>query len=475
MLAKILSNGCVYHSPVFAVSMKYPSKAVVFDSSFSELIVVDVCRDNKYTVLFIDFDTDDFSINNSEFKSYWNDKNIFRTIKRKQYTPKMLDEAKEMLRAESLCEFKKIEKTSDFDALDLNSGSFHDGYVLGINEENNTLEILLDTSWGAFIVLKCKGIVKNSLELGQIFSHCDMRIADGFVEFSFAPMSGAEEKILMARHVEFKSIFERKIDIKKFEYSVSENNLTIKTNSGWIEINNSINDILDFKQRNVLGYIENDDVMQRCLIFSNDIVYSFCKYVNSRKRQNKLADKVLLFQNRCKEYGLHFDQYPLYDDFDEYEHDYGKLIYKHKYSTIHQWRLMIQILIPILLFNNGIWVIIQLLNPQMKWTMYLVMGIGASLCVSLLVLISSLIGYTRDKKSGYSDSKCIEIYENGLKHNGYNISFNFDYQNILAVEYKKRIIIQTTWSKFKLYKFKDDKVAYEIIKNQLNKSKNNNF
>ena len=108
MLAKILSNGCVYHSPVFAVSMKYPSKAVVFDSSFSELIVVDVCRDDKYTVLFIDFDTDDFSINNSEFKSYWNDKNIFRTIKRKQYTPKMLDEAKEMLRAESLCEFKKI-------------------------------------------------------------------------------------------------------------------------------------------------------------------------------------------------------------------------------------------------------------------------------------------------------------------------------------------------------------------------------
>ena len=97
------------------------------------------------------------------------------------------------------------------------------------------------------------------------------------------------------------------------------------------------------------------------------------------------------------------------------------------------------------------------------------------MCVSLLVLISFLIGYTRDKKSGYSDSKCIEIYENGLKHNGYNISFNCDYQNILAVEYKKRIIIQTTWSKFKLYKFKDDKVAYEIIKNQLNKSKNNNF
>ena len=183
----------------------------------------------------------------------------------------------------------------------------------------------------------------------------------------------------------------------------------------------------------------------------------------------------MLFQNRCKEYGLHFDQYPLYNDFDEYEHDYGELIYKHKYSTIHQWRLMIQILIPILLFNNGIWVIIQLLNPQMKWTMYLVMGLGASLCVSLLVLISFLIGYTRDKKSGYSDSKCIEIYENGLKHNGYNISFNCDYQNILAVEYKKRIIIQTTWSKFKLYKFKDDKVAYEIIKNQLNKSKNNNF
>ena len=134
---------------------------------------------------------------------------------------------------------------------------------------------------------------------------------------------------------------------------------------------------------------------------------------------------------------------------------------------------MLKIMLPLFLGVNAIWLAIQLFNPQMRWTVYLVMGLGVSLVAIIIALIASLIGHIRNKKCGYADSKCLEIYENRLKHNGYDTGFDVDYESIVAVEYNKRIIIHTTGIKFKLHKFKDDKAAYEIIKNQFEKSKDN--
>ncbi|MBQ2805007.1 MAG: hypothetical protein IJF10_03920 [Clostridia bacterium] len=467
MLAKILSDGRVYHSPVFAVSMKYPCQAVVFDSSFSELIVVDVFRDNKYTLLFLNFDTDGFSIDNSQFKSLWNDKNIFWKIRRKKYTPKMLADAKKILRANSFGEFTSIEKSSDIDALSLNSGSFHDGYVLGIHEENSTTEILLDTSWGAFIVLRCKEVIKNDLQLGRIFSHCDIRIDNDCVEFSFVPMFGMEDLLLIAKHVEFKSIFERRIDLKKFEYRFDDNKLALKTNAGWVKIDGCDDVILDFKQRRVLGYMQNDDIRQRCVIFKNDIAYSFYKYVYNKKRQQNTAHKVLTFQNQCKEHGFCFDQYPADDDVEKYEYDFGKVIYKHEYSAMGHLISILQDILPLLILYNGIWLTIQPLNPEMEWIIYFVMGLGSS----VIAVIALLIGFIKEKLSSHQNTKCLEICENGIKNNGYNRIFHVDYGSVVDVEYTNRIIVCTTWCKYKLQKFKDDKVAYELIKEQLSKFK----
>ena len=82
MIAKVLHNNSVYYSPVFAVSIKRNNcKAVVFYSSFSQLIVLTIFRDARYNILFMDYNTDKFSINEDNLKSYWNDRNIFRTIK----------------------------------------------------------------------------------------------------------------------------------------------------------------------------------------------------------------------------------------------------------------------------------------------------------------------------------------------------------------------------------------------------------
>jgi hypothetical protein len=477
MFAKILHNDSVYYSPVFAVSMKYSNnKAVVFDDSFTKLIVVDIFRNNQYTTFFMNYDTEDFSINEDGFKSYWNDRNIFKTVKSKKYSSEMLAEAKDVLSRSRQQEFTEIKTSFDLDTLAINSGSFHDGYILGMQEKNGILEILLDTSWGALIILKCQGIIENSLRIGSVFCWCNMRKDDGFIEFSFEPMSRENEEVLKAKQVEFKPLFEKRINRNEFEHSFSNDNLLLKNKSVWIEIDNSNNDVLDFKERNILGYLENKDEIHRCFVFRGDIVYSFFKFNSNINRSKRTTEKIQTFQEECEQKELYFDKYPFSDDeFEEYEYDYGELIYIHKYSTIHRWILMLKIMLPVMLANNGIWLAIQLFNPQMKWTIYFTMGLGVSLVVVLMFLISSLVGFIKDKKSGYIDSKRFEIYENGLKYNGYNVSFNVDYSNIAAIEYKKGIIVQTSWSKYRLHRFKDDKAAYELIKKQFDKSTNNSF
>ncbi|MBR2971001.1 MAG: hypothetical protein IKC48_04310 [Clostridia bacterium] len=61
MQAKIKHKDGVYYSPVFAVSLTLSrGKAVVFDRSFTQLIVVDIFKD-RYSVLFTDYNADDFA------------------------------------------------------------------------------------------------------------------------------------------------------------------------------------------------------------------------------------------------------------------------------------------------------------------------------------------------------------------------------------------------------------------------------
>ena len=56
MLAKIMHNNSVYYSPVFAVSIKRNNcKAVVFDSSFSQLIVLHIFQGTRYNILFAQY------------------------------------------------------------------------------------------------------------------------------------------------------------------------------------------------------------------------------------------------------------------------------------------------------------------------------------------------------------------------------------------------------------------------------------
>ena len=56
-----------------------------------------------------------------------------------------------------------------------------------------------------------------------------------------------------------------------------------------------------FGGRNVLGYLENDEIIQRCFIFSEEIVYSFSQYIEPNKKSNP---KVAEFQEECEKQGF---------------------------------------------------------------------------------------------------------------------------------------------------------------------------
>lgn len=219
MIAKVIHNNSVYYSPVFAVSMKRNDcKAVVFDSSFSQLIVLSIFEENRYNILFMDYNTDNFSINEDNLKSYWNDRNIFKTIKHKKYTSETLQEAREVLSQMKPQEYATVTSKSNLEALNFNTISFHDAYILAIKEKNDTLEILLGTFGGTFAILKCMGIIKNDLNVGDVFYHCYMEIdTDGIVSFSMSTTSHDEKNILKAKEIQFKPLFEKRIPLKKID------------------------------------------------------------------------------------------------------------------------------------------------------------------------------------------------------------------------------------------------------------------
>ena len=471
MIAKVIHNGSVYYSPVFAVSMKYPRpKAVIFDSSFSKLIIVDVFKNSQYMVLFMDYEAEHFFINEESYKSYWNDRNIFRTIKNKRYTPKMLEEARDILHQMRPQEFTDIQSPSDIEALEMNTGAFHDGYILGIREQEDKLEILFDTSWGSLIILRCKGVIENTLKEGSIFDYCDMRIdEDGSIEFSFEQQFCEEEVVIKAREAQFKPLFQKQISIKQFDYSVSSDSLTIRCEHLTYQIGKGTNHILDFSGRNVLGYLQNDDIMVRGLIFCDHFVFSFRKCIYNAKKQTKEVGIIRRFQEVCEESGFCFDKFPLEDtDYEVSEPDYGEVIFSQEYTKAYGLLYMWSYAMPVLLVNCLFWLSIQLLNPQMKWLIFWIFGPGISLVVFLIATIAYVCtdgGFPKDNVR-----KHLEILENGIRYYGYNVGFHFPYEQIDKVEYRKgRITIYSSSCKWSLHRSKQDMHICNLLQEKLGK------
>ena len=474
MLAKILDNNSIYYSPVFAISTKgVHSQAVVFDSAFSQLIVVDIFDKYRYKLFFIDYNTDGYAIDEDQFKSYWNDKHIFRSVRRKKYTSAMLAEAKAVLSKSNVREWIKIKNQSDLEALQINTGSFHDGYVLGMCEKDGTLEILLDTSWGAFILLKCQGVIENDLIIGQMYYDCEMHTDNACTELSFDHMTHSGKATLKAKTIEYLPLFEKRIKINDYEYLFESGCLILKQNNGnhITKVNIASGDILDFKQRSIAGYYLNNDEVTRCFIFCDDIVYTLRNNKAMIKLSEKQADPIQEFCEYCNNNGICFDEYALdYDQFDREEYEWGQLIYSRTYSKFIHLLYILKISCPIFLFYNLFSLIVQLFNPQMEWVFYWIFGIGVPSFVIFIGLLVCIIASIRNKIWGNPEPKYIGIYENGVQYFGYNIAFVTDYESIEKLDYKKRITIHVHGMKYSLHKTKDDEQIYKLIQDKISKA-----
>lgn len=475
MIAKVLHRDGVYYSPVFAVSLRnHYYKAVVFDSALKELTVVDIYKDMKHTVLFMDFDTDDFAINEEGLKSYWNDRNIFRKVEQKWYTPQILDVAKNILSQMKVKPFVQIQSKSDLEALEINSGSFHDGYVLGMTEKNGVLEIMLDTSWGSLVILRCSGVLENTLQVGAYFWHADMRLGDGYVELAWDVMGNREEWTLKAEHIAFRTLFEQRIPFSGTDFLVTDGHLYLQQKGGAKPVcfDAPNLDLLDFRERNVLGYMEQDDTICRCFMFTEDIVYSLRQYSNNRKAFMNASSCLQRLREDCEAQGISFDVHPSCDEcWENLEPDYGQLLFCQPYGTLQELRSLCKPIFFGLAIYNGFWLIVQLLHPEMKWSVYYVMGLGISAVFFFTCLAVCIAEVIREKRVGKAGEKKLEIYEKGIKYLGYNHSANLIYENIYSVAYKKRIIMDTAIGKIRFHKTNQDPAIYAMIAQRVQQAK----
>ena len=471
MIAKILNNNRVYYSPVFAVNLSYANfKAIVFDELYSKLIVVDIYERHRTRLLFLNFNYDNFAINTANFKSYWNYKDIFKIIKKNKYSLEMFEEAKRILSECNFDDIVSIESKFDIEALEYNTGSFHDAYILGMTQNNDTLEIFINTTWGSFVILKCEGIIENTLKIGDVFFHCDMRINEnGEIEFSFDSENDSNERILKVKFMKCKLLFDKSFTIQKFDYSLMSEELLLKLNNKELVVNfkDINNNLLDLKQRNVVGYVDLEKGVIECFILLNDYVITIYNLgVNKEKIVDKFKQLIVDFETR----NMNFDDFPFIDYAEHFTEDsYGEIIHKEEYGKIRSCLYELRYAwIPILPWNL-LWLIIKLCDSGSKWAAYYIFGLGGTAFMLLIITIVFLKGVI-SKNSFYQSF--IQVREKGLIFR-FNCCTTFlSYDVISKVEKQENIIITTTDNKkYKIYKSKNDEYVYKLILSNVGKIK----
>ena len=207
--------------------------------------------------------------------------------------------------------------------------------------------------------------------------------------------------------------------------------------------------------------------MQRQLVNLHRRYYvlSFYSYNISNKenaRRTLLLNKVNEFINDCRLHNLYFDDFPYYDYFcAPIEERLGELIFSQKYSRIYGLLDMIKYIMIVPLGWNILCLIIQLLNPEMKWAFYLIFGIGIpafTLLIAFVVILKELLS-----KNSSFDS-CFEIREKGIVYvNGYR-TIETNFEGISNLTYEDKISFYVNDKKYTLHKSKNDKKMYELIK-----------
>ncbi len=454
MFAKIFQNNKTYISPVLALSScGWRSQAVVLNEDGSALIVKDILsRAYQTEVLFINFDYGDFAIAEEKIKCLWQEPNIFQLVKKRKYSQAMLDEALERAKRAPTAAFYPLENEHDIEGLLWSVSDFHDAYVLGMQEKDGELELLIDSSWGEFVRLKCRGVERNDLKAGDTFSFCEITRGEQAIEFSFDAFSCVERKLLKAQEICYDVLTEQKLKRKgALHYEVQADGVKIENVE--IKFDELNQDILDFKERNCIGYCEEEDYLARCCIFLKDRVIAFKKYYGRRKAPQEGFVQPL--REALEGQGWTFDEFPFIDWGDSpIEEELGEVEYE---ETFHKWnsflfafRYVLAVLTVYLLF----WLVVQLSNPQMKWTAFLIFGVGMS---ALTALFSAFLIWKNESLYYF------EMREKGIVGYAYGKGIRIDYENVEKVACGKKLTVYALRQKFVFPQLKDKQKVIEIL------------
>lgn len=451
MFAKILNDNNVYLSPVFALSFnRENSKVVVFDETYSSLIVKKIYSD----VFFLNFDDSDFQIVEETFKCLWNDRDIFRKVKNGKYSQEMLEEAKRTIQDMEISELYPLDHERDFEGFLLNVGHFHDAYVLGMKQEEHDLELLINTTWGSLVKLKCCGVLSHNLEIGDSFFHCTIEKDEDGIYFSLDYADGNIEKILKTKEVYFDILFE--IPLRRFDYVLRENSVLFYHRKNQLEIKFEEFDtsFLDFEEKRTVGYYACDSSMALILILKDKFI-SFHHYFATDKHDRALVDKLQRFKSELNDHGYTLTDHPLIEYSATPDESLGEVLYQERFGKLQSFLWFLKYCLLGLLPYNLLFLIIQLCNPDMKWTMFFIFGPGIS-AVSLLI---SIIATFPTMRIG----EYLEIREKGIVACARGKYLAVEYSCITKIEEKKRIVIHTYDTKLVLPKTKNSKTILDLL------------
>lgn len=465
MIAKIRNKDKAYDSVVFAVSYKNrKSKVIVFDETYTKLISLNYSFNSEIDVMFTNYDTENYRINEDKFKVYWNNKKFFKLVENEQYGEDILQEAKNMQSKIVKKEWYEANDYYDLQGLIFTVGDFHDACVIKINEKEQYTEILIDTTWGFYVLLKCYDVIDNTLNLNYYFQDCKYSYKDGIIEILFDDEFSGLEK-LKCQKIEYKYYYERKYKVNS--YSI-ENDLIIVNKNQTDEIKIDLNlidrEIFSTAEKANIGMMKYFDSLSTYTFVLEDTFIVLKIYPkqyedieNYKKRVENIKNE--LFEKDLFLYDIY--QEDLFEDdresfgnviFEEEQIDYSNFFYMFKYTCIP------------LIGNIIFWLIIKLCNSQMKWMIFYIFGLGITFVVSLMILIIGLVQNSEIKDS-------IVLYEDGVVCTGIaNISLA--YSSIIDIKKSKRIVLVTNFGKFKMLRSKNNDKIYKILLEKIKGNKN---
>lgn len=463
MIAKIKNKNKIYDSVVFAFSCKsLKSKVIVFDETYTKLIVLNCSWKSKTEVLFTSFDCENYRINEDSFKSYWNNKKIFNLVDKEKYGEDILSEAKELQSKIEQKEWYEINNFYELQGLVFTVGHFHDACVIKINEKEQYTEVLIDTTWGLYVLFRCYYVIDNTLDLNYCIQDCKYSYKDGIIEILFDDEFVGSYK-LKCKKIEYKYYFERKYALET--YCLENNTIEINNKSDETKIDFNLIDTIIFSTEEItnIGMMKYFDYLSTYTFAQGDYFIVLQIYPKHNEHISDFKVRFEKLRDELGEKGLYF-----YNVFEECVlqnavKSFGNVIFKEEQSSFSYFFYSLKYICIPSIGNVLFWLIVQLCNPKMKWIVFYIFGLVISFIYALLVFVIELIQYSRVKKS-------IIIYENGIVCNG-DIYISVAYFDIIDVKKRKRIILVTKNGDFKLLRSKNDDKIFELIKQKVDETK----